>query len=196
MTSYSTSPREQENKIDLQQFRPSQNRSIPNLLSIIRLLLIPLMVYLFLKNRYTWAAVVLILSFATDVADGYIARHFNQITPLGKILDPLADKLTQLIFTVALCFTYRQTIPLVVILGIKELVMLLLGVLLLQGGAEPISARWWGKLATGSFYTAVVIILLGGDHLPDRTIWLLSAVVCVLMLYSLIRYILLFQKRA
>ncbi len=185
----------QQNKINLQQFRPSQNRSIPNLLSVIRLLLIPLMIYLYLSNRYTWAAGVLIFSFATDVADGYIARRFNQVTPLGKILDPLADKLTQLIFTVALCFNYRQTIPLVVVLVIKELVMLLLGVFMLKRGAEPISAKWWGKLSTGAFYTAVAAILLTSDHLPDVAIWLLSAAVCVLMLFSLTRYIILFQKQ-
>ena len=71
--------------------------SIPNILSIFRIVLIPVFIvcYLMLPDEMGWVpALVLVVSGATDVVDGYIARHFNMVTQLGKVLDPLADKLT------------------------------------------------------------------------------------------------------
>ncbi|MEG2212653.1 MAG: CDP-alcohol phosphatidyltransferase family protein [Clostridiales bacterium] len=162
-----------ENKIDFHQFRPAANVSIPNVISAIRILMIPVIIWLYLRGQYNLAALMVIISFVSDIVDGYIARHFHQITPLGKVLDPIADKLTQVIITIAMCFTYVQTIPLVIILCAKELLMLILGLAMLKQGGEPISAHWWGKLSTGVFYVGMIMIMLGYDCFPDSLIRLI-----------------------
>ena len=80
--------------------------SIPNLLSLLRLVLVPVFAVVFFQpapDAHRWAVLIYLTAFLTDVADGWIARHFNQITKLGRILDPLADKL--MTFTVIICIT-------------------------------------------------------------------------------------------
>ena len=87
-------------------FRKDQVLTIPNLLSVIRLALIPLIVWLYIgKQEYSAAVAVILISGATDIIDGFIARKFNMVSDLGKILDPVADKLTQA--TVILCLTVK-----------------------------------------------------------------------------------------
>ncbi len=87
-------------------FRKDQVLTIPNLLSVIRLALIPLIVWLYIgKQEYSAAVAVILISGATDIIDGFIARKFNMVSDLGKILDPVADKLT--LATVILCLTVK-----------------------------------------------------------------------------------------
>lgn len=86
--------------------------SIPNLLSLLRLVLVPVFAVVFFQpapDAHRWAVLIYLTAFLTDVADGWIARHFNQITKLGRILDPLADKL--MTFTVIICITARRHHP-------------------------------------------------------------------------------------
>ena len=94
--------------------------TIPNLLSLIRILLIPVFVALFFHDEMIGAALILILSGLTDTLDGYIARHFNMITNLGKVLDPIADKLTQAVVAFCLCVKMPAVIPLFVLLVLKD----------------------------------------------------------------------------
>lgn len=82
---------------------------LPNILSSVRLCMVPLFVFLFLEGNIIPAVIVFILAGATDVLDGYIARHFNCTSTLGKVLDPLADKFLQL--SAFLCLWYRDYIP-------------------------------------------------------------------------------------
>ena len=109
-------------------FRKDQVLTIPNLLSVIRLALIPLIVWLYIgKQEYSAAVAVILISGATDIIDGFIARKFNMVSDLGKILDPVADKLTQA--TVILCLTvkYRWMRGLIVLFVVKEIIMAVLG---------------------------------------------------------------------
>ena len=94
--------------------------SIPNIITIIRILLIPVVVSQLYLKQYIWAFVLLLVSGVTDVADGYIARRFNMVTKLGTILDPVADKLMQ--FTVFTCLAVYKLIPvwLVVLLFLNQ----------------------------------------------------------------------------
>ena len=89
--------------------------SIPNLLSLFRLLLIPVYATLYLnatqRYQYLLAGVILAVSCLTDMIDGKIARKYNMITTLGKILDPLADKLTQLTLTICRSLKYPVLYP-------------------------------------------------------------------------------------
>ena len=117
--------------------------SIPNLLSLLRLVLVPVFAVVFFQpapDAHRWAVLIYLTAFLTDVADGWIARHFNQITKLGRILDPLADKL--MTFTVIICITADGIIPLwaVVVFFLKELTMAIGGYLMYQKLGDVVCA--------------------------------------------------------
>ena len=99
-------------------------------------------------------------AFVTDVADGWIARRFNQITRLGRILDPMADKL--MTFIVILCLTADGVIPVwaVVIFFCKELAMAIGGYLMYRARGDVISSNWLGKSATGVFFVVCAALVL------------------------------------
>jgi cardiolipin synthase (CMP-forming) len=185
----------EKKKLDLSLFSPKKNLSIPNLLSLIRVLMIPLIIWLYLTER-TWLAVIMLgVSALTDAVDGYIARHFNQITPLGKVLDPIADKLTQFCLGICLVSRFPVVIPVVVVLVIKELMMLSWGLSLLRAGQKPFSARWWGKLSTTSFYAGVIIVMIFSVQLGTTGRDLVFFAITMLMLYSMLRYWHLFRQK-
>ena len=83
-------------------------KTIPNLLSFLRIVMVPIMSVLFLKGETGWAVFVLFLSGLSDFLDGKIARRFNQISELGKVLDPIADKLTQIMIAVVLFLFFKS----------------------------------------------------------------------------------------
>ena len=170
--------------------------NIPNTLSVIRIILVPFFVVLYLKESYTAATIVTRYLRVTDCIDGFIARHFNQITEIGKMLDPFADKLTQAAVAVVLAVKYRQVAPLLALFIIKELCMLLAGFIMLKHGKRPTSAQWWGKLATIIFYGVMIIIvafggggLFGLAPLSDNTIIILVSIAAVFMIFSFINYL-------
>ncbi len=141
---------------------------IPNLLSVFRLVLIPVCVYTFMSPHYeSWVPfVVIFVSWMTDILDGYIARKYNMITGLGMFLDPLADKLTQVVFLAALY--YEGWVPeiIFVVLTAKEFLMMC-GTIFLKKYLKNniIPANKFGKLATGLFYISVGLLLLGFDKI-------------------------------
>ena len=133
-------------------------KHIPNLLTIIRFLLIPIIIIFALQNNYIAAIIVLTLSGLTDILDGYIARKFNFISDFGKLMDPLADKATQV--TILALLTIQEIIPLwiLIIVLLKELLMIS-GASFLYGKELVVSSKWYGKLATVLFYVAIVCSL-------------------------------------
>lgn len=134
-------------------------KHIPNLLTILRFFLIPFIVIEIIKGNYILAFVFLTLSGMTDVLDGFIARHFNCITDFGKLIDPLADKMTQL--SVLATLTIMGIIPvwMLVVVLLKEFTMIS-GASFLYGKDLVVSSRWYGKLATVLFYIAIVCSLV------------------------------------
>ena len=146
--------------------------TIPNLLSVIRILLIPVFAYLFYNDEKIMAVVVLAISGLTDTFDGQIARRFNQISALGKVLDPVADKLTQITIAVMLFIDFKTaTNPIINALGwvflvflIKEAVMIIGGLIMLLLNIRPGAAEFWGKAATLVFYIGMVIIIAVGPE--------------------------------
>lgn len=140
--------------------------TIPNWLSFLRIALIPVFTVLFIKGIYIPAFIVMIVAALTDLIDGKVARKFNMISNLGKILDPIADKLSQMAIVIILIVKfwdgYLKYILFLFI--VKELIMVLAGGILLAKGMRPVAAEMWGKVATTVFYIfMIVIIALGGE---------------------------------
>ena len=133
-------------------------KNIPNALTILRFILIIPILYFILKGQYVAGFIALTISGLTDVLDGLIARKFNFITNFGKLVDPLADKSTQVAVLAAL--TFREVIPLwmLIIVFAKELIMVA-GASFLYGKKLVVSSRWYGKLTTVLFYVAIVCSL-------------------------------------
>lgn len=175
-------------------FKKDQMLTIPNLLSVIRLLLIPVIVWLYCFRRaYGSAAAVILLSGATDIADGLIARKFHMVSDLGKVLDPIADKLTQGIIIICLTIRYRQMIFLVILFGLKEFCMAAFGWLSLKKKDSVNSARWHGKLNTVVLYAVLLALIL----FPSMPIWLVNLLIMTnvgMMILSLILYALFYRR--
>ncbi len=175
--------------------------TIPNWLSFIRIALIPVFAVLFVQGHQLVAVIVMICAALTDLFDGKIARKFNQVSNLGKILDPIADKLSQMAIVIVLLYTYWEN-PIKYLFFffiVKEVLMLLGGALLLSKGMRPTAAEIWGKVATNVFYIAMIIILAFGENgalcnvthftLPYVVTWVLVALSAVSALVSLLGYV-------
>ena len=134
-------------------------KNIPNILTMLRFVLIPFILYFLSIDNYILTFVFLTLSGITDVLDGFIARKFNFITDFGKLIDPLADKATQLLTLGALVL--KNIIPLWILglLVLKEFVMIA-GASFLYGKELVVSSKWYGKLATVLIYVAIVCSLV------------------------------------
>jgi len=132
----------------------------PNTLTIVRLLLIPVYLYFFLKGEYIISGIFFSLSGLTDFLDGYLARKYNMVTDLGKILDPLADKLT--LISILAVLIYTDLIPRVisVTLLIRELLVLLGSGIMYSLGKKLLSPTLLGKLSVFILYVAIAAYLL------------------------------------
>lgn len=152
------------NKTEYKKITFKEVYSIPNILCYIRILLIPVFIYVYVNAKdavdYYMAAAIIFLSGLTDFCDGFIARKFNQVTELGKLIDPVADKLTQAAIIIALMFKIKWMFFLVVLFVIKELSMLINGIVLLRKGKKLDGAMWFGKVSTAVFYFSTFIMIL------------------------------------
>lgn len=170
--------------------------TVPNILSIFRLILVPVFAVVFFQpgpNAHTWAALIYLVAFLTDIADGWIARHFNQITRLGRILDPAADK--WMTFTVIICITVDGIIPLwaVIVFFCKELCMAIGGYIMYRKLGDVIPSNWLGKLSTGVFFLVCVVLVLFADIPRTWSTGLISAALA-LTLAALVCYIVQFCR--
>lgn len=164
--------------------------TIPNILSMIRILLIPVYGYIYvIKEEFVAAAVLLGASMMTDAADGIIARKFNMISTFGKVLDPIADKLTQA--AVFACLSTRwwdQLKWVLLILVLKEGFMLVMGILNLKKGRMLNGALVAGKICTTVLFVTMGLLVLFHD-MPDRYVGVLSVCCCVAMICSFAFYL-------
>lgn len=136
-----------------------ENLTVPNVLSALRIAVtMPLMISI-IKERFVISGVILTVSALSDMLDGMIARKFNCITALGKILDPVADKLTLIAIVIGLCCVDKAVVWFVALLMTKELLMLFGGSILLKLKMTPPAAKWYGKAATVIFYVSVCTIV-------------------------------------
>lgn len=166
-------------------------RHIPNILSAIRILMIPYFAYEMLSGNTTTAAAVLALSGFTDLLDGFLARRFNWISDIGKVLDPVADKLTQVTVCIVLLYVLRSFWVFFGIMLLKELVMIFLGGYLIKKGAKIDGARWFGKAATVCFYFFMTVIVLF-PAMPEAIVVAMLGITTAFVVFAFARYIPLF----
>ena len=162
--------------------------TIPNVLSFLRIALIPLFVWLYsFEDELFWAMFVLGFSGVTDVVDGFIARQFGMVSNVGRILDPIADKLTQIAVLVCLCVKFPRMIIVVSVLVIKEIVNGIIGLVMMKKNRDALDSKWHGKLATVVIYFTGVFHLLWPE-IPDILSWIMVALCVVVMVYSFVMY--------
>ena len=142
-------------------FKKEQILTVPNLLSVIRLLMIPLIVWLYFGvKHYPAATGVLVASGITDIADGIIARKFHMVSDFGKVLDPIADKLTQGVLIICLASRYKWMSVLIALFIGKEICMAALGYLALKRKDVVNGAKWYGKVNTAFLYIVMAVLIL------------------------------------
>ncbi len=162
--------------------------TIPNLLSLFRILLIPQIVWLYAVAGKGYAALATVaLSALTDVADGYIARHFHMISELGKVLDPIADKLTQAALLICLAFRYGVLYWVFALFALKEILQGLLGLAVVKATGHMQFARWYGKLSTVVFYGTMLLLILPLE-LPELLVHILILLCTGALMLAMICY--------
>ena len=155
--------------------------TIPNILSFFRICLLPVIVWLYgVENNYVWAGYILILSGVTDMADGYIARHFHMISDLGKILDPIADKLTQGVMLLCLVLRFHWMIVPFILMIAKEIYMSVSGILVSQRTGIVCGAQWHGKAATCFLYGMMILHIFWQEITP--VVSMVSIIACTVMI--------------
>ena len=173
-----------------------KKENIPNILTIIRFILIPFIFLSVISKHFLTALILFTISALTDILDGFIARKFNYITDFGKLIDPLADKLTQI--SLLLSLTILNILPwwIFAIVFIKELVMVISASVLYSKDDVVVYSKWYGKLATTLFYLAIVCSLLINEfhfYVPFRIDLYLYYLAILATVFALIMYAIKFK---
>ncbi len=170
--------------------------TLPNILSFFRLLLIPVIVFLYEDGYFEWALLTLFISGVTDVVDGWIARTFHLVSDFGKAIDPVADKLTQLV--VLLCLMGINYWWVIAALVLKEFVIGILTIIAHRKTHKVYSAGWYGKLCTMVIYLSMGLMILWkvitGHFISDTFMLYDSILIVSLIGLSFVKYFAYFSK--
>lgn len=173
------------------QFQKKDIFTIPNILTYLRILLVPVFVIVYVNSRslsgHIWSIVIVAVSALTDVVDGIIARKYNMITDLGKIIDPIADKAMQFAMIICVVFRYRLVWILFAIYAVKEIVSLSFSSYLFKHGKHISGANWAGKLCTVVLY-GIMLALIAIPKVPDKVVKCLVGISGALMILAFIVY--------
>ena len=166
--------------------------TIPNLLSLFRLALIPVYVVIYLNARepgqYVTAGAILAVSCLTDMVDGKIARRFGMISTVGKVLDPVADKATQFTLTLCLSMNYPVLRPVLILFVIKEGFQLIVGIIHFRKGKMLPGALMAGKICTTVLFVSLIALVLF-PGLPHSAVTAIALVDTGFLVFSFISYI-------
>lgn len=165
--------------------------TIPNFMSLFRLALVPFILWIYLTGEYSIAAALVLLSALTDIFDGVIARKFNMVSDLGKVLDPLSDKVTHIALLICLVSRYRFVWVVLGLLVVKELAVAGLGACAVKRGKSVAGAKWYGKLSTVVFEVVMVALMLF-PAIPARAAFWMLVAVCAVMAFAMVMYIIFF----
>ena len=181
-------------------------KTIPNYISFVRILLIPVFAVLFYKDHTVAAFIILALSGLSDMLDGKIARKLNQVSNLGKMLDPIADKLTVFAIAIILFLRFNQATDetlkafswVFLLFILKDVVMLGFGLFMILLGLHPVAAEIYGKIATLAFYSIMAVVMAVGPEvgafrayyvLPNTVMMGLVIVAVILTFVAFFSYI-------
>ncbi len=181
----------------MKRFNKKDIFTIPNIMGYVRILLIPVFCWLYItaetERDYLWATGVVLFSSFTDLFDGMIARKFHQVTELGKVLDPVADKLTHAALAVCLATRYPLMWALLALMAIKEGYMAFMGLHFLKQDKMLDGAMWFGKVCTATLF-AGLFCLFFFYKMSTLTANILIVVMMVIMVFTLCMYIPVFRK--
>jgi cardiolipin synthase len=168
--------------------------TVPNLISVVRLLCAPVFVWLLADGHQIAAALLLALLGASDWIDGWIARRFDQGSTLGKVLDPVADRVLLLVAAVALLVDGSVPVVVGVLVLFREAVVSIAVLALAAAGARRIDVQWAGKAGTLAVMFAFPLFLLAdnistGQDLTRFAAWCFAVVGLVLGYYALVTYL-------
>ena len=173
--------------------------TIPNMLSLFRLLLIPVYVVIYLHADsaadHALAAGILAVSCLTDMIDGKIARHFNMVSTIGKFLDPVADKATQFTLTICLAIKYPVLWYLAIFFFLKESFQLIAGIVEFTKGKMLTGALLSGKICTVVLFASLTVLVLVPHMNPDIVLWI-TIVDAVFMTISLTHYAITYFRKS
>ena len=163
--------------------------TIPNVLSLFRLILIPVYMNIYLHaegmHDYILAGGILAVSCLTDLADGYIARRFHMISTVGKILDPIADKATQFTLTLCRAIHYPVLWMVMAVFIVKELFQLIAGIIHLRKGKILPGALMEGKICTTVFFVSLIALVL----LPEISKTVASVIALINVFFLLVSFV-------
>lgn len=172
--------------------------TIPNLLSLFRLLLIPVYIIIYLKadsqSDRILAASILAVSCLTDMIDGKIARHFNMISNVGKVLDPFADKLTQFSLIVCLISRYKTLLYLVPLFVLKESFQLIAGGISIKKGRMLKGAQLTGKICTTILFVSLTVLVLL-DNLSSTAVNIITLTDSIFLFIAFVDYVLVYFRK-
>lgn len=175
--------------------------TIPNAISFFRIILITPFVALFIVGRYltkdyTPAIIVLVISGISDFFDGFIARKFHQESELGKVLDPLADKLTLIAVGICMICIEPYVLPLMIVMVVKDILMIIGGTIIINQGIIPPKSSWYGKISTFMFYVSVVLVVAMAifDFRNETLSFTVLGVTAGMMIFSLVNYAIIFFR--
>lgn len=165
--------------------------TIPNILSLCRICLIPFIVWFYLaESDFIFAGILVIISGVTDIVDGFIARRFDMISDVGKVLDPVADKATQIVVIILLIMDFPlMLIPLGISI-VKELFMAITGYMVIKKRDIVLGANWHGKLATVIMTVTMILHIVWHNILP-----IISTLTIIISAASVLLSLALYAKR-
>lgn len=174
--------------------------TIPNFLSLFRLLLIPVYIFLYLNattaTDYVVAAIVLAVSCLTDMVDGKIARRYNMISKVGIVLDPIADKATQFSLLICLAIEFPVLWTVMVLFIMKESFQLLAGYLAYRKGKMLSGALISGKICTTVLFLSLIVMVCFHHRITPAMVHIISVVDGVFLLAAFIHYVVTYCKKS
>ena len=183
-------------EIDKKELITRDLMTIPNAISFFRVILITPFVAFFVAKMYVAATITFAISGLSDCFDGLIARKYHMESEFGKIIDPLADKLTLLAAGFCIVLIEPFTLPLMAVMVLKDILMITGGVLVVKHGIVPPKSAWYGKVGTILFYVSIgVVVLMAIFGYTNRVLTLsLLGVTLAVELFSFVNYAIVFFK--
>lgn len=160
--------------------------TVPNILTLIRFLLVGVMAYVFFNVDPKYALVVYLLAAATDLLDGFIARRFNQVSNVGKAMDPIADKLMTITALVCMLIKGYLTVGVLVVIIVKEALMVIGGALIYLVFKKVVVANLYGKISAMAYFLAIMLLFLH-DYVTPYDAWFMYLAV-TMNIISMIQY--------